>query len=229
MKTLSLYAVLLFSIFGWTDTFAQATLKDETIKVWGNCGMCKKVIEKAAKSAGAEMASWDEETKQLKVSYAADKTNSTKIQEAIAKSGYDTQDFTGDNKAYHKLPGCCHYERKAADASSVKKCCDVAGCGTDSAACAGKSCCKENTCCKHEGKKDGASTMKKCCSDKSAHCSKDAAHEGKSCCKDKASCSHDDKSGGSKMKSCCDNAGCGKEAAACTGKDCCKDKNCCKS
>ncbi|MBK7434614.1 MAG: hypothetical protein IPI66_12455 [Chitinophagaceae bacterium] len=56
--------------------------------------MCKKVIEKSAKTAGATAAVWDEDSKELKVTYASNKTNSTKIQQAIAKSGYDTQDFS---------------------------------------------------------------------------------------------------------------------------------------
>lgn len=112
MKTLNMYAVLLFSIFAINFSFAQTAVKKETIKVWGNCGMCKKVIEKAAKSAGATTASWNEDSKELKVAYAVNKTSGTKIQQAVAKSGYDTQDFTANDPAYNKLPGCCHYERK---------------------------------------------------------------------------------------------------------------------
>ena len=124
MKTLNIYAALLFSIFAINFSFAQATVKKETIKVWGNCGMCKKVIEKAAKSAGAATASWNEDSKDLNVSYAVNKTSAAKIQSAIARSGYDTQDFTADNKAYTKLPGCCQYDRKTTKAGvTTMKCC----------------------------------------------------------------------------------------------------------
>jgi len=118
MKTLSLFAAILFSICSITTATAQ-TSKTETIKVWGNCGMCKTTIEKSAKKAGAKTASWNEDSKELKVSYAADKTSSAKIQEAIAKSGYDTQDFTADNKAYDNLHGCCKYDRKGAEAKAA--------------------------------------------------------------------------------------------------------------
>ena len=117
MKTLNIYAALLFSIFAINFSFAQSTTKKETIKVWGNCGMCKTTIEKAAKKAGAASANWNEDSKELKVSYAVNKTSSQKLQEAIAKAGYDTQDFTADNNAYNKLHACCKYDRKAADAS----------------------------------------------------------------------------------------------------------------
>ena len=62
MKTLSIYAVILFSIFSFNLSYAQS-VKNDTIKVWGNCGMCKTKIEKAAKAAGASTANWNEETK----------------------------------------------------------------------------------------------------------------------------------------------------------------------
>ncbi len=113
MKIFSLFAVILFSIFAITTSTAQ-TASTETIKVWGNCGMCKTTIEKAAKTAGAKTAKWNKDSKDLNVTYSTNKTSSIKIQESIAKSGYDTQDFTADNGAYDNLPGCCKYDRKSA-------------------------------------------------------------------------------------------------------------------
>lgn len=106
-------------IVGITSVKAQTSDK-ETIKVWGNCGMCKKKIEKAAKSAGATSASWDADQQQLKVTYEKDKSSSSKIQEAIAKVGYDTQDYTADNSVYENLPGCCQYDRKPATVNTTK-------------------------------------------------------------------------------------------------------------
>jgi copper chaperone CopZ len=115
MKRVPFSIALLFSIFAFQFSYAQkATVKKETIKVWGNCGMCQKKIEKAAKAAGATTASWNEDSKELKVSYNPAKSSSEKIQQSIAKTGYDTQDFTADDKAYTKLSPCCHYDRKAA-------------------------------------------------------------------------------------------------------------------
>ncbi|MEO6254137.1 MAG: cation transporter [Ferruginibacter sp.] len=146
MKTLSLFAAILFSIFTINTSTAQ-TSKTETIKVWGNCGMCKTTIEKAAKKAGAKTAAWDEDSKELKVSYAANKTSSAKIQQAIAKSGYDTQDFTAVKTAYDNLHGCCKYERKDAAATGTK-CCADEKCTMKAGDCKDMSCCKEKTCCK---------------------------------------------------------------------------------
>ncbi len=119
MKTLSLFAAIMFSIFSISTSSAQSKTT-ETIKVSGNCGMCKTTIEKAAKSAGAKTASWNEESKELKVTYAVNKTSSAKIQEAIANSGYDTQDFTAVKTAYDNLPGCCKYDRKADSDATTK-------------------------------------------------------------------------------------------------------------
>jgi periplasmic mercuric ion binding protein len=145
MKSLSIMASLIVGLFSINNSFAQATVKQETIKVWGNCSMCKTNIEKAAGKAGASSANWDEESKELKVSYAESKTSSEKIQKQIAKSGYDTQEYTAPDKAYNKLHGCCQYERKVAVASS---CCDTVTCAQGGDDCKIKDSCKNQSCCK---------------------------------------------------------------------------------
>jgi periplasmic mercuric ion binding protein len=113
MKTILILAAMLSGIVS-TCLYAQKnSATKQTIKVWGNCGMCKTTIEKAAKKAGAATATWSEQTHELKVTYAAQKTNSQKIQQAIAAAGYDTQDETAITAVYNKLHSCCKYERKA--------------------------------------------------------------------------------------------------------------------
>ena len=148
MKSLSLMAVLFFGMLFSNNSFAQSEQKD-TIKVWGNCGSCKKKIEKAAKSAGAQTAVWDADTHQLIATYKTDKTSNLKIQEAIAKVGYDTQDFAADNDTYNSLPGCCQYERKVTTGNENKKCCADSNCTKDEKGCNAKGCCKDKGCCKH--------------------------------------------------------------------------------
>jgi copper chaperone CopZ len=118
MRTLNIYAALFFSIFAINFSFAQTSVKKETIKVWGNCGICKKNIEKAAKVGGATTADWNKETKVLNVSYNSSRSNSEKIQKAIAASGYDTQDFKADDNTYNKLMSCCQYDRNTAFTST---------------------------------------------------------------------------------------------------------------
>ena len=60
MNTKISFSIFLFALLFSTSMFAQ---KSEEIKVWGNCGMCKKVIETAALKAGASTASWSEKPK----------------------------------------------------------------------------------------------------------------------------------------------------------------------
>jgi hypothetical protein len=146
MKSFSFIAILFFGLFAGTAS-AQTNLKEETIKVWGNCGMCKTTIEKAAAKAGATTANWNEESKELKVAYAVNKTSSDKIQKEIAKSGYDTQGFKASDKAYDKLHGCCKYERKT-DAAATASCCAAEKCVKESADCKSTGCCATATCCK---------------------------------------------------------------------------------
>lgn len=114
MKSLKILAIIIGSFIA-NPSIAQkkaGTAIAQNIKVWGNCGMCKKTIEKAAKKAGAATANWNEETKVLKVSYNTNKSSGQKIQEAIANSGYDTEAVKASDAAYNKLHACCQYERK---------------------------------------------------------------------------------------------------------------------
>lgn len=84
-------------------------LKTETIKVSGNCEMCKARIEKAAKLDGVSKAEWSDETKLLTLIYDTAKVKSDDILKKIAAAGHDSEKFKADNKAYNRLPGCCKY------------------------------------------------------------------------------------------------------------------------
>ena len=145
MKSITISFIFVFGLI--INLFAQDVTK-ETVKVWGSCGMCKKTIEKAAKKAGAMSADWNAEKQMLALTYDNTKTSSVKIQEAIAKTGYDTQDVNGDDAAYDKLHGCCQYERKSSGSSSQKACCNEPDCGTENSKCSSKGCCKDKSCCK---------------------------------------------------------------------------------
>jgi len=111
MKQIKSIMLLLIATMAFTAGKAQEA-KTDSFKVWGNCGMCKRTIEKAAKGDGVEKAEWNRETKIFTMVYDPSVTSAEKIQKAIATAGYDTEKFAGDDTAYEKLPGCCHYERK---------------------------------------------------------------------------------------------------------------------
>ena len=95
-----------------TTHITQETPKTAvTFGVRGNCGMCKKTIEKAAKTVdGVTAANWNVEKKKIDVSFDHSKTNTLAIHKAIAASGYDTEKVAGNEEAYNKLPGCCQYD-----------------------------------------------------------------------------------------------------------------------
>ncbi len=114
MKTLKFALVSLIALFIITNTYAQTvaksnTLKTETIKVSGNCGMCKERIETAAKVDGVTSASWNKDTKMLTLAYNPTVVKSDEVQKKIAAVGHDTEKFKADDKVYAKLPGCCKY------------------------------------------------------------------------------------------------------------------------
>lgn len=144
MKTLQIIFSFLLLSFA-TVSFAQT--KSENFKVAGECGMCKKKIEKAAKAGGATYALWNTESKMLTVKYENSSTNKAKIEQAIADAGYDTPDVKATEEAYKKLDECCQYERSTAAAQS---CCDSEKC-TKTACMKDGKCTKDATCCKEAG------------------------------------------------------------------------------
>ena len=86
--------------------------KDISFGVRGNCGMCKKTIEKAALGVeGVSSAKWDREKKKINVSFDSSKTDELTIHKAIAASGYDTEKVNAPEEAYNSLPGCCLYDK----------------------------------------------------------------------------------------------------------------------
>jgi copper chaperone CopZ len=94
-----------------TQLYAQKTVETASVKVSGNCGMCKTRIEKAAKLAGAATADWNQSTKQLRITFDKSKTNVDKVSKAIAAVGHDTEKYKADAQTYNALPACCKYPR----------------------------------------------------------------------------------------------------------------------
>ena len=150
MKALKIFLVAAICLSVATTGFTQKT-KTESFKVAGECGMCKKKIEKSAKEGGATFAAWDQQTKMLKVSYTAG-TDVGAIQQRIADAGYDTPKYKASNEAYSNLDNCCQYDRQAS--SKGTSCCSSADCKmaqteavakcVDMAACKDKGCCKDD-------------------------------------------------------------------------------------
>jgi len=89
----------------------MAPAKTATLKVWGNCEMCKARIEKTVIAAGATTVEWNVKNKFLTVNFDPAKTNIEYLSNKLAKAGYDTENNKAKDKAYNALPDCCKYER----------------------------------------------------------------------------------------------------------------------
>ena len=109
MKSLKLVAVAVCTLIA-SSLVAQE--KTDTIKVNGECGMCKNRIQKALKTEGITSAVWNVDTKQLTVTYNPVVITNDDIQKKVAAVGHDTEKYAAPDEIYEKLPGCCHYERK---------------------------------------------------------------------------------------------------------------------
>lgn len=112
MKTIKFMFVAVLAAIVLTSAYArtQPGIKTETIKVSGNCGLCKARIEKAAKIDGVSKADWNQESKILTLVYNPAKVNSDEVQKKIADAGHDTEKYKAEQKVYDKLPGCCQYK-----------------------------------------------------------------------------------------------------------------------
>lgn len=101
-------AVLLTSV----TLFAQIkNSKTESVKIYGNCAMCKATIEKAGNLKNVANVDWNKDSKMATITYNPEKTNKDEILKRIALAGYDNEDFTAPDEAYAKLASCCQYDR----------------------------------------------------------------------------------------------------------------------
>ena len=121
MKSLKIIITTLAAFLLITVSFAQTgkdssgkKLQTQSIKVNGECDMCKHRIEAAAlKVEGVQSAEWNTETKILSVKYDTQLTTTPEnVQKKMAEIGHDTEKYTATDTAYNNLPGCCHYQRK---------------------------------------------------------------------------------------------------------------------
>ncbi|MCF8363190.1 MAG: efflux RND transporter periplasmic adaptor subunit [Prolixibacteraceae bacterium] len=95
-----------------TLEIVKADHKKDTLKVYGNCGMCETRIEKAANAVeGFSEASWDKETQMLTIKKTDAKADVMTIHKAVAKAGHDTRMVKAKDEVYNALPGCCKYDR----------------------------------------------------------------------------------------------------------------------
>ena len=114
MKSLINNVMAVFLLLSVTLASAQIkNAKTEIVKIYGNCEMCKKTIEKAGNLKNASKVDWNVDSKIATFAFDSTKTNQAEIVKRIAAVGYETDQFPASNKAYNQLPKCCQYERAA--------------------------------------------------------------------------------------------------------------------
>ena len=102
----------MLTVVAMSTTMQAQTVKTE-IPVTGKCNeMCKPRIEKAAKAVpGVLSATWNLKAQKLTLVYDNTKTDTKKVQKAVADSGHDSGNIKASQAAYDKLPGCCKYRK----------------------------------------------------------------------------------------------------------------------
>lgn len=113
MKKSLLKIMIAITVLLSTTMNAQTkNTKTEEVKVSGNCGMCKKTIEKAGNIKDIATVVWNKENKIATVTYDESKTNKDEIAKRIALAGYDSELVKAKDEDYDNLPGCCQYDRE---------------------------------------------------------------------------------------------------------------------
>ena len=111
MKTINLSILILVTAIS-IGRSQNSTIITDTVRVWGNCGMCKSVIDGSLKKVdGVKKASWDIGSDILTVSYDSSLISIMGIEQQVAASGYDTRHVKAPDEKYNNLHSCCKYDR----------------------------------------------------------------------------------------------------------------------
>lgn len=85
--------------------------KTETIRIAGNCGLCKQAIEAAGIKKGEAVLSWNADTRLAELTYDSVATTADDVLKRVAYAGYDNERYLAPAEAYAALDSCCQYER----------------------------------------------------------------------------------------------------------------------
>ena len=112
MKSIFNLLIVLSLVLSSTSGFAQIkNTKTETVKIFGNCDMCKSSIEKAGNLKKVAKVTWNQDSKMAEITFDSKKTNRNEILKRIALAGYDSDEYLAPDSAYAQLAECCKYER----------------------------------------------------------------------------------------------------------------------
>ncbi|WP_310559100.1 DUF3347 domain-containing protein [Flavobacterium sp.] len=112
-KSLNTLMIVLLLVLSTTLNAQIKNAKTETVKVYGNCGMCKSKIEQAGNIKKIAKVDWNQDSSMATLTYDSKKTNQDEILKRIAIVGYDSDKFLAPDDVYNNLHGCCQYDRVA--------------------------------------------------------------------------------------------------------------------
>ena len=118
ISSVILIGLLALPLFGCEGKIENA--KTVTVKVYGNCEMCKETIEEAAFKKKEAKVDWNVDTKMATITFDSTKTDLNAILKRIAQAGYDSDEFLATETSYNNLHQCCKYERKSKLFSSTE-------------------------------------------------------------------------------------------------------------
>lgn len=111
MKSKSKILMVTILVLSFTLSNAQfKSLITETVKIYGNRGMCKSKIDNAGNIKNESSVGWNKESKMPIISYDSLKTSKEEILKRIALAGYDSAIFLAPGDTFSSLPNCCQYE-----------------------------------------------------------------------------------------------------------------------
>jgi len=118
MKSIMIILMTIGGLLSCNNSYCQIkNAKTETVRIYGNCNMCKSKIEKAGNQRKVAKVTWDKDTQMATITYNEKKTNQDEILKRIALVGYDSDKFLAPDDVYKKLDDCCQYDRVAQTAS----------------------------------------------------------------------------------------------------------------
>src|SRR5690606_15922850 len=98
-----MYKNILFIFLMTLGTMVWAQEKTQTLKVKGNCGMCKERIENAVKELPTAQGIYDLESNTLTVTFNSASTSLDAIAKNIAKVGHDNELYSAEKSVYENL------------------------------------------------------------------------------------------------------------------------------
>ncbi|MBJ7882615.1 DUF3347 domain-containing protein [Gelidibacter salicanalis] len=111
MKSLKNLMIVLMVLSSTAFTAQIKNAKTETVKIFGNCDMCKATIENAGNIKNTANINWNKDTKMAEINFDSKKTNRDEILKRIALAGYDNEHYLAPDNTYAQLAECCKYER----------------------------------------------------------------------------------------------------------------------